>query len=121
MNKQQNRTEVLKEYYAQYLTEIRGLSKSSVKHYYDALNNISRRLKEKGLIQNDIYEIMDLEYLKKVRDVLYADPEFIELNERGRRMYSAGLNNYYRFATGEEFQEIKEQVVKLDIPLTAEE
>ena len=121
MSKQHSRTEVLKEYYGQYLTEIRGLSTSSVKHYYDALNNISRRLKDKGLIKKDIYEIMDLEYLKEVREILYADPVFIELNERGRRMYSSGLNNYYRFATGEEFQEIKEQVVKLDIPLTAEE
>ena len=53
------RASVLKEYYSRYLTEIRGLSQSSVKHYLDALNNISRRLREKDMIQQDIYEIMD--------------------------------------------------------------
>ena len=116
-----NRKAVLKEYYARYLTQIRGLSVSSVKHYYDALNNISRRLREKELVSQDIYEIMDLDYLGAVREILYSDPEFIELNERGKRMYSAGLNNYYRFASGEEFKETFDSVRKLDIPIIPEE
>lgn len=50
-----NRKSVLKEYYARYLQEIRGLSDSSVKHYFDALNNISRRLKDKGLCHRKIH------------------------------------------------------------------
>lgn len=33
---------VLKEYYSRYLLDVRGLSMSSVKHYLDALNNISK-------------------------------------------------------------------------------
>lgn len=119
-NKPNNRTTVLKEYYAQYLREVRKLSQTSVKHYYDALNNISRRLQEKGLVERDVYEITDLDYLSYVRDVLYADPDFIDLNERGKRMYSAGLNNYFRFASGEEFQK-KIIVSKMDIPLDAVE
>ena len=48
---------VLKEYYARYLQDVRKLSRSTVHHYWDALNNISRRLKVMGLVQNDIYEI----------------------------------------------------------------
>lgn len=44
-----DRTSVLKEYFGNYLLHIRGLSESSVRHYYDALNNVSRRLKEKNL------------------------------------------------------------------------
>ena len=48
---------VLKTYYSKYLTDVRGLSNSSVAHYLDALNNISRRLKDKGLVSNDIYEV----------------------------------------------------------------
>ena len=51
-----NRTSVLKEYYARYLIEIKGVKQSTVRHYYDALNNISSRLKEKGLIKENIYE-----------------------------------------------------------------
>lgn len=115
------RTTILKEYYSRYLKEVRGLSKSSVNHYLDALNNISRRLKNKGLVKEDVYEIMDLNHLSNVREILYQDPEFIEQNERGRRMYSAGLNNYYRFASGEGFQKEKEKVVKLDTPFEPEE
>lgn len=117
----EKRTTILKEYYSRYLKEVRGLSKSSVNHYLDALNNISRRLKNKGLVKEDVYEIMDLNHLSNVREILYQDPEFIEQNERGRRMYSAGLNNYYRFASGEGFQKEKEKVVKLDTPFEPEE
>ena len=116
----------LKEYYGRYLTEIKELSDSSVKHYYGALNNISRRLKRKGLVERDIYEIMDLETLEAIRAVLFADPDFVELNTRGRRMYSAGLNNYYRFASGEGFVEesslgLVDPMRLMDIPIAPEE
>ena len=116
-----NHVSVLKEYYARYLTEVRGLRRSSVLHYYDALNNISRRLKAKGLVEKDIYEIKDINYLESVKKILYEDPDFIEMNERGRRMYSAGLNNYYRFASGEGLILKKEDVLKMDIPLTPDQ
>lgn len=112
---------VLKTYYSKYLTDVRGLSKSSVAHYLDALNNISRRLKNKGLVSNDIYEIVDLEYLASVRSVLFSDPDFIELDERGRRMYSAGLNNYVRFASGEDFKIAISQVSRFDVPVAPSE
>ena len=115
-----NRKSVLKEYYERYLQEIRGLSDSSVKHYFDALNNISRRLKDKGLVQQDIYEIEDLDRLNIVRELLYADPDFIILNERGKRMYSSGLNNYCRFAEGEGFGELKPKMMALDVPIEPE-
>lgn len=87
---------MLKGYFFRYLTGVIGLSQSTVNHYYDALNNISRRLKEKGLVKSDIYEIANLEQLSAVREILYADSDFIETNNRGRRMYSAGLNNYFK-------------------------
>ena len=115
-----DRTSILKAYYGRYLTEVRGLRQSSVRHYYDALNNISRRLKEKNLVEKDIYEIKDLEYLSVVKDIMYADPDFIELNERGGRMYSAGLNNYYRFAAGDDFKEMRVIAEKMDMALPPE-
>lgn len=119
-NKHVNHQSVLKEYYSRYLLEIRGLSNSSVKHYFDALNNISRRLKEKGLVEKDIYEISDLDRLHMVREVLYKDQDFISSNERGRRMYSAGLNNYCRFAEGEGFEQIQKEMKILDVPIEPE-
>lgn len=116
-----DRTSTLKEYYSRYLISVRGLTQSSVAHYIDALNNISRRLREKNLVNKDIYEIMNLEQLSYIRNVLFNDPDFIVQNERGRRMYSAGLNNYYRFASGEGFQKSKEVIAAFDIPLQPEE
>ena len=115
-----NKKTVLQSYYARYLTEIRGLSDSSVRHYFDALNNISKRLKSKGLVKEDVYEIMDLDYLASVRDILYADSDFIDLNERGKRMYSAGMNNYYKFASGEDFKTISVGIERLDMPIVPE-
>lgn len=111
-----SRSSVLKEYYSKYLIEVRKLKQSSVVHYYDALNNISRRLREKALIESDIYEVMDLDYLVELRDILYSDPVFIEADNRGNRMYSAGLNNYIRFASGEGIVSSEEQIRKMDTP-----
>lgn len=115
-----SRTSILKEYYSKYLLEVRNLKKSSVIHYYDALNNISRRLKDKKLISDDIYEVMDIDYLIELRDILYSDPVFVEADTRGNRMYSAGLNNYIRFAEGAGIISNKDQLCKLDTPFEPE-
>ncbi len=118
---QVNRTATLKEYYGRFLREVRGLSDSSVRHYFDALNNISRRLVAKQLIHRDIYEVTNLEYLTNLKEILFADPEFIELNERGNQMYSAGLNNYLRFASGESFVTMLGSIDRMDMPIKPEE
>ena len=91
----------LKEYYAKYLTEVRKVRDSTVKHYFDALSYISKYLKGKNLLKRDIYEVMDLKELAALKEILYKDPDFINLNRLGHQMYSAGLNNYFRFASGE--------------------
>lgn len=121
-----NRRSVLQAYYSRYLTEIRGSSESTVRHYLDALNNISKKLKAKDIVETDIYEIMDLNELSNVRDILFADQDFIAQDTRGRRMYSAGLNNYYRFASGEGFVEesslgLVDPMRLMDIPIAPEE
>lgn len=116
----EKRTAVLKEYYSRYLIEIRGLSQSTVRHYLDALNNISRRLREKSMILHDIYEIMDTQELESIRESLNSDPDYIALNKRGNNMYSAGLNNYYRFAVAEGIGVKMDNINKLDIPVDAE-
>ncbi|MBR0437543.1 MAG: hypothetical protein IJK00_00180 [Clostridia bacterium] len=118
--KTMDRKSVLKEYFKRYLSEVRGLSNASVAHYFDALNHISRRLKAKGFVHDDIYEIADIDRLDMVREALYADEDFISVNERGKRMYSAGLNNYYRFANGEDFYSIRPDTIDIDIPVDPE-
>lgn len=108
---------VLKEYFSKYLLDVRKLKKSTVNHYLDALNNISKRLQKEGLVKKDIYEIGDLQQLFEVKDFLFTNLDFIESNKRGHQMYSTGLNNYCKFASGEKFQEIKDKVQLLDMPV----
>lgn len=115
-----NRTNVLKEYFWRYMVNIRGRKASTVKHYYDALNNISKRLKEKNLVADSIYEIMDVEDLAKVRELLYCDQSFIDANKRGNHMYSAGFNNYYAFATAQGFEKVNGRETELDVPIEVE-
>lgn len=112
---------VLKEYYVRYLSDVRKVSTSTVKHYLDALNNISRRLKAIGLVKEEIYEITDLDALYAARDVVYNDHDFIQLNERGNHMYSSAMNHYCKFAEGKDFGSLQEKLKVLDIPIEREE
>lgn len=106
---------VLKEYYIRYLRDVRGAKESTVNHYLGALNTISKYLVDHNKVTESIYEIEDLGELEVVRTYLYSQPDFVDKDERGNRMYSAGLNNYVRFAEGEEFKNVGSQVKLLDI------
>lgn len=110
---------VLKEYYVRYLRDVRQLSESSIKHYIDALNNISRYLVKNGKIEKMIYEVADICELEVIKEYLYSDNEFKALDKRGHQMYSAGLNNYYKFANGEGFQIERKKLEILDIEIPA--
>lgn len=111
----------LKEYYTQYLKKIRSNSASTITHYISALDVISSYLTQKQKIKNSIYEITNLEDLQLLRESLYNDPFFVEKDERGHRMYSAGLNNYCRFASGENFSLIREEIPLMDFPVPRNE
>ena len=108
---------MLLQYYIKYLKRVRGLSDSSVGHYTQAINRISKLLRDRELIKDTIYELKDIGELEVMRNYVYSDPEFIALDTRGNRMYSAGLNNYYRFALGEELFEKEELLKSLDTVL----
>ncbi len=106
---------VLREYYVRYLREIRGAKESTVNHYLGALNTISKYLVAKDKVIENIYEIDDLNTLEIIRNFLYSQPDFVEKDERGNRMYSAGLNNYIRFAEGIEFNNAGKAINCLDV------
>ena len=106
---------VLKEYFTRYLIEVRGVEKS-VKHYTGALNSASERLKELGIVENDIFELSDINDLKAAVDILRND-EFAAKDSKGHNMYSVGLNHYLRFAEGEGFAEAKDKIALFDAPI----
>ena len=111
---------VLSEYFQIYLKEIRKLSDRSINHYCQALKKSSQFLKDKGLVNNSIYEISDMTQLLNIKTILLSDPEFVALDARGNRMYSAGLNNYIRFAEGHDFSVGVDQINAMDIPVQPE-
>jgi 5-methylcytosine-specific restriction protein A len=90
------------------------VSDSTVKHYLDALRYISKYLVQKEKLQQTVYEIQDIGELEIIKEYLYSDPDFVALDKRGHQMYSAGFNNYFKFAKGEGFANIHKQIGILD-------
>ena len=109
---------VLRDYYVRYLTEVRKTSESTVNHYLGALRTISKYLVTRNKISETIYEITELSDLEIIREYLYMQPDFVEKDERGNRMYSAGLNNYVRFAKGEDLLGLGESQTRMDIEVS---
>lgn len=110
-------TYTLQEYYIKYLVDVRHLSKSSVAHYLDAISWISKYLKRKSLLNDNLYEVTDLSSLEALASILLTDDDFVSMNKRGHQMYTAGLNNYLRFAKGENFEKLGKQLMIMDSPI----
>lgn len=110
----------LKEYFQRYILDIRGCKQSTAKHYIDALTFISKMLRDKKLVTKDIFEVGSLEQLDMLWEILRKDPDFIQLNKRGHSMYSAGFNNYRKFASGQDFHKIHDKFTIIDKPMAVE-
>ena len=54
-------------------------------------------LREKGLIDGELFEVESLSKLRELRDVLYGDAAFNDQNAIGNNMYSVGLNHFVDF------------------------
>lgn len=50
----------------------------------------------KSRIRESLYEIHDLDELEEIHEHLKKDVEFVALDERGHRMYTAGLNGWLK-------------------------
>lgn len=106
-------------YFFKYLKNVRKVKDSTVKHYQEALLYISKYLAKKGVLEESIYEIEDLEQLEVIKNSLLQDKDFVELDNRGHRMYTAGLNNYLKFAHGEGLEVLKDDATVMDIAVKA--
>lgn len=112
---------LLKEYYINYLRNVRHLSESSIKHYIGGLSTISKVLIAKEKIQKSIYEINNLQELIIVREFLKSDADFSVKDSVGHNMYSAALNNYIRFAEGDDFFKERYSFEDIDLPMKVAE
>jgi len=103
------------EYFEKYIMNVRGLSPKTAYNYHHALEKISKVLKEKRWYEFDsIYEIDSYAELKELETALMENTEFVELDERGKNMYTAGLHNYMQFIEGEHFKRVENPLHLLD-------
>lgn len=97
-----------KEQYIIFLSEIYTkndgghLSPSSVKHYgEEALLKINQFVSR--LFPDEYESLFDIDSYHKlleVKKIIFQNPDFRELDIRGKSMYSAGFNRYLEFASG---------------------
>lgn len=116
-----DRKYALKEYYINYLRNVRKLSETSVKHYIGGLSTITKLLIAKEKVQDSIYEINSLKDLLIIREFLRKDADFLLKDSVGHSMYSAALNNYIRFAQGDDFLTENYSLADIDKPVGASE
>ena len=110
-----------KEAFETYLKEVRGCKHSTVKHYFEAIRWISNYLINKNLIDCTLFEIRDYDELIRLKEILLMDPDFVSMDKIGHQMYTAGLNNYCRFAEGADLAVKSENLMLFDTPRLREE
>lgn len=110
--------------YIDYLTYIyrkndgERLSASTVGKYgREAMRMINLTLRELKGDDFSIFEIDDITELYKIRKELISLPEFHDLDERGHRMYTAGMNRYVEYAEGRSYKGLEKQMEMLDKPI----
>ncbi len=75
-----------------------GKSAKTVNNYTQALTSTLTRMAESHSIHNgDLLDVVDQTAFDSIAAQLKALTEFRELNERGKSMYSAALNNYAKY------------------------
>lgn len=81
-----------------WMKETTKLSDSSISKYSRAINAISKDMMSIGVISKPIYE-MSLSELDIIIPLILSNPEFIQKNDRGKRMYSNGLKQFRSYKT----------------------
>lgn len=103
--------------FALYLTAIRELRPTTAEHYQESLRKINEFLQKRGDdLYQSVYDIDSYAELQRIERLLKEDPEFHELDERGNRMYSAGLHRYMEFAKGVGFTRTSDALALIDHP-----
>ena len=107
------------EYFERYLVEIRKKKASTARHYQESMRKISQVLHQLGYLEFEetLYDIDSYYDLKRIEDILKSNQEFIDLDERGNRMYTAGLHRYMEFVEGQKFDAVPNPLSLIDCPI----
>ncbi|MFA6844740.1 MAG: HNH endonuclease [Sphaerochaetaceae bacterium] len=106
-----------REYFERYLKNVRRLKSSTVEHYKESLRKIASVLHELGYYEFDsLFDVDSYDKLREIEQTLKGNREFVALDERGNRMYSAGFHRYMEFAEGKEFFLHPHSIALVDYP-----
>ena len=94
------------------------LADSSVQKYgIQAINKIQRTLRSLFNDSFSLFDVDDIEELRRINDILRQQPEFLESDKTGNNMYSVGWHWYIKFAEGYDYLGMEKEVEKLDKPI----
>ena len=83
--------------FGRWMRETKGLSEKSVKNYRQAIRKISNDLVRRKLSYSSLEELLQSEDLDRLKKEYFDIPEYKELDERGKGMYSAGFNRLIEY------------------------
>ena len=71
--------------FGRYLSEVLGLR--SAGHYLTSVRTAAKYMREKGLVDGELFEVESLSKLRELRNILYGDAALMDQNAVGNNMY----------------------------------
>jgi len=89
-----------KDKFVLFLKKEKKLSQKSIQNYVQALDGRIKLLIQSYLISSftSIFKIIKIDDLMEIKHRLFEVSAFIDLNNKGKKMYSCALNNYILYA-----------------------
>lgn len=86
-----------REKFVEWMINNSGRSKNTINKYASAIATMSRELTEHSEINIDIYKIIDLIEVDKIKEQYLEIDDLREKDERGNRMYTSSLTWYKKY------------------------
>lgn len=85
-----------KDGYYKFLITTKNLNEHTAQNYFGHLRGIKKRLEkyEGFVISGEIYQITDVDTLKRIKDIMSSCKKLIEDNKRQHNAFTAAFNNY---------------------------
>lgn len=84
-------------YFKEWMELATDLSEKTIKNYVGAIEKINADLKSMDISVTDLQQVTSVEVLEELKREYFSIPEIIDLDKRGKNMYSAGFNKYMLF------------------------
>ncbi|PFD76442.1 hypothetical protein COL10_03505 [Bacillus cereus] len=101
-----------KDTFIKWLETYADLKPYSIGRYANAIDTIGSELDMYGMAKGDLYKVTEPLVIEAVINNLQRNPDFLQKNKNGNRMYSASLNHFKRFLEHQENMEFQAELLK---------